>query len=382
MSFFRKVLGGEQAPERAPVRSWDQRPVWMRDGMRVQVLDGRTDLEVVGESHYQESLWQLAGGRRNPDVRVRVAVVAVLVPESDNPYDSNAVSVWVEGLKVGYLSRDDAERYRPGVLALQREHGMPIALLGVIVGGGIREDGPGLLGVFLNHNPADFGLQAPSVPHRGPRMRTGLSEAAAIYGADHTYHLSWLSDLPGDDIRAITILRRLLVRETDPLDRHFMYAQLENLLYRSRGAFVSALDEYDQVCRRHDAEMDDIRQAFMTEWGEVPVLEVYRQMAIRQQKAADFERALWWAERGLAVYGDDAARPEAVEDLRHRAAAYRVRLTPVSQLSRARVPLYGQPETETLVCSDCGRDFQRDRVRGRKPLRCPDCVGGHSVRNR
>ena len=77
--------------------------------------------------------------------------------------------------------------------------------------------------------------------------------------------------------------------------------------------------------------MDDIRQAFMTEWGEVPLLETYRQMAIRQQKAGDFEQALWWAERGIAVYGDDAARPEAVEDLQHRAAAYRAKLAPASQ---------------------------------------------------
>ena len=27
----------------------------------------------------------------------------------------------------------------------------------------------------------------------------------------------------------------------------------------------------------------------------------------------------WWAERGIAVYGDDAARPEAIEDLRKHA---------------------------------------------------------------
>ena len=37
-------------------------------------------------------------------------------------------------------------------------YGQPVALNGVIVGGGIREDGPGRLGVFLRHDPADFGL--------------------------------------------------------------------------------------------------------------------------------------------------------------------------------------------------------------------------------
>jgi hypothetical protein len=34
----------------------------------------------------------------------------------------------------------------------------------------------------------------------------------------------------------------------------------------------------------------------------------------------------WWAERGLSLYGNDCARPEAVEDLRERAANYRARL--------------------------------------------------------
>jgi hypothetical protein len=50
-------------------------------------------------------------------------------------------------------------------------------------------------------------------------------------------------------------------------------------------------------------------------------------MAIRQQKAHDYSQALWWAERGLAIYGSDCARPETVEDLRSRAAKYRDKLT-------------------------------------------------------
>jgi hypothetical protein len=46
-------------------------------------------------------------------------------------------------------------------------------------------------------------------------------------------------------------------------------------------------------------------------------------MAIRQQKAQDFGQALWWAERGIALHGDNAHYAEHVEDLRRRAAAYR-----------------------------------------------------------
>jgi hypothetical protein len=54
-------------------------------------------------------------------------------------------------------------------------------------------------------------------------------------------------------------------------------------------------------------------------------------MAIRQQKAHNYDQALWWAERGLAVYGGDCARPEAVEDLRKRAVKYRTLLADHSE---------------------------------------------------
>jgi len=44
-------------------------------------------------------------------------------------------------------------------------------------------------------------------------------------------------------------------------------------------------------------------------------------------------RCRWWAERGLELYSDHAARPEAAEDLRQRAAKYRARLSGPVQLS-------------------------------------------------
>ncbi len=135
----------------------DERPAWMRDGAETALFDGSDDLEVVGESYYQENLWRLVGPRW-PDDRVRHHVCAVLVAEEDDPHDANAVAVWVQGLKVGHLSRANARRYRPGLLSLQRRYGQPVALNGAIAGGGIREDGPGRLGVFLRHDPADFGL--------------------------------------------------------------------------------------------------------------------------------------------------------------------------------------------------------------------------------
>jgi hypothetical protein len=152
------VSKGVQDEQVTPARSrGGEISASVRDGIEVAVLDGNDDLEVVGESYYQENLWRLVGPRW-PDERVRHPVYAVLIAEDDNPYDANAVAVWVQGQKVGHLSRADARRYRPGLLSLQRRYGQPVALNGVIVGGGIREDGPGRLGVFLRHDPADFGL--------------------------------------------------------------------------------------------------------------------------------------------------------------------------------------------------------------------------------
>jgi hypothetical protein len=161
------------------------RPTWMRDGMTLALLDGgHEDLEVVGELHRQDALWRIVGGRQRLEVHVRVDICAVLVAEVGNPYDANAVSVWIEGMQVGYLSRENAARYRPGLLALQQKHGQPIALPGVIAGGGLRDDGPGRLGAFLNHDPEDFGLQpaAPDwadSPQADARLRAAFGDELA-----------------------------------------------------------------------------------------------------------------------------------------------------------------------------------------------------------
>jgi hypothetical protein len=156
-----------------------------------------------------------------------------------------------------------------------------------------------------------------------------------------------------------------------------MFCELEDRLYRSRDVFASALTEYDDTCERHDAEMDGIRDALLAKFGEVPVLETYRQMAMRQQKVKDWQRAIWWAERGLALYGGQAAWPESVDDLRNRLAAYQSKLTAPATPGRKATPNPDTPPTsptiEVLVCEACGSSFDRVVVRGRKPKNCPGC---------
>ena len=118
---------------------------------------GTEDLEVVGESYRQETLWGLVGGRRAE--RISHDTHAVLMPEPDNPVDPDAIAVLIDGQLVGYLSRENAAAYGPGLRQLMNHssNGL-VALQATIAGGGQREDGLGRLGVFLHHNPADFGV--------------------------------------------------------------------------------------------------------------------------------------------------------------------------------------------------------------------------------
>jgi hypothetical protein len=355
---------------------------------------GDEDLEVVGEASYQDALWALCGGQLGD--RIRSDITAVLVPESQNPYDVNAIAVRIDDRLVGYLGRAQAAEYLPGLQKLMRQCGGSVALRGEIVGGGYYPDGPGRLGVWLKHDPSDFGIASASqarvrlsaaVANSGGTMRTGFTEAWLTDLEDDSYDLSWLEDLPDADGPAIALLRELLLTDPDPIDRHFQFAELEGRLYRSRDSLPGALDEYDRTCQAHDDEMETICEAFRKKWAKVPLLETYRQMAIRQQKQKNWRACLWWAERGLYLYGNNAAREDAVEDLLKRRSRALSKLetssTPESELTRAvsvsnitsAAPSPGPGESlfEVLICTRCQESFKRAVVRGRKPLLCPDC---------
>jgi hypothetical protein len=353
-----------------------------RTSYEATLYPGDDTLEVVGESHRQEVLWQLVGGRRREDVRHPTH--ALLLPEPDNPVDPDAISVLIEGQLVGYLSRSVAAAYRPGLVALmERSSNGLVALEAVIVGGGERSDGVGFLGVFLEHDPADFGMTPRRAAQAERGFRTGFSEAVATDLEDDSYDLSWFMELGDDDTKAITRLRRLLETDPDPIDRHYMMCELERRLYRSRDAFASALDEFDALCRQHDGEMDTIRVALMQKFGRVPVIDTYRQATIRCQKAKDWSAAKTWAERGISIYGVDASRSDARQDLEKR-LAYALAKLEVANKPRAPRPkrsvaahaTAAATEIEALVCAVCGRSFERVRTRGRKPHACPTCRSG------
>jgi len=291
-----------------------QRPEWLRDGMHATEISGHDNLRVVGESFHQDILWVIVGGRtRDP---VRHDIHALLVAEHGNPYDPNAVSVWVAGHRVGHLGREDASLLRAGLIRLQRQYRQAIALPGHVIGGGADGHRLRSLGVFLTFDATAFGA-----PARG--VRTGRTRAVATDDGDNRYDLGWLDGLPTEPDARVRRLRHLLGTETDRISRHYVYAELESTLYRLRDKLPSALGDYDDVCRAHDAEMDRIVPALVEKFGAVPLLDTYRQAAIRHHKARNPGMALWWSERGIARYGDHPVDDDVVRDLHKRAGTYR-----------------------------------------------------------
>jgi hypothetical protein len=75
---------------------------------------GTFSVEIVGESHYQENLKKVAGNYSEDGVEKDV--LAKLIYENDNPYDSNAILIEICGYKIGYLSKSAAIFYRKKVV--------------------------------------------------------------------------------------------------------------------------------------------------------------------------------------------------------------------------------------------------------------------------
>ena len=109
---------------------------------------GTFEIEVVGESHYQEALEQICGGRSEESARF--VTTAVLVLDDDNPYDAKAVRMEIDGHVVGHMSRENARQYRKKL----KEAGHPritASCKAIIVGGWERADGDrGYFGVRLD----------------------------------------------------------------------------------------------------------------------------------------------------------------------------------------------------------------------------------------
>jgi hypothetical protein len=139
------------------------------DGSATMLLPGGDAINVVGESHYQEALEAICGGKTED--AADKACWAYLQPEPDNPFDRNAVAVYIDGRKVGYLSRDIAPDYAAFTIALwERMKGRAVCRAR-IMGGWRRE-----------HRRKDGTVRSTDEGHYGVVL--GLAEWEHILGGE------------------------------------------------------------------------------------------------------------------------------------------------------------------------------------------------------
>jgi hypothetical protein len=93
------------------------RPTDLSAGQSVW-LPGCIEVQVAGESFHEDAIRAAdeGGSHGSP-------LVAVLVPDPGNPYDSNAVAVHVNGQHVGFLPREIARRTQSALAAFSDAHG-------------------------------------------------------------------------------------------------------------------------------------------------------------------------------------------------------------------------------------------------------------------
>ncbi len=108
---------------------------------------GHYALDVVGESYYLSAFTQLCGSREAEGVNIET--FAALRREPDNPHDSNAVGIYIENLKVGHLSREDAIRYKD-LIEQTNQQGYEAVSPARIRGGWDDGDTQGYYGVKLD----------------------------------------------------------------------------------------------------------------------------------------------------------------------------------------------------------------------------------------
>lgn len=84
-------------------------------------------LDVVGENYREKAIADAIGGMPPRDNEVEWYGIAELVPEPDNPFDRDAISVRVNSAVVGYLDADSARDYKPVIHALAGSGVVPAA---------------------------------------------------------------------------------------------------------------------------------------------------------------------------------------------------------------------------------------------------------------
>jgi hypothetical protein len=134
--------------------------------------DGEYAIEVISEIRHQERLEWLAQGRGEDPTEHTCTVL--LVHEPDNPFDASAVSVSIDGVRVGYLPPAIAS----DMVAAMRAWGIDRATCDAIIEGGwyrsAEDKGDFCVRLDLD---SDFAPESAPIPDAVPQSQPGVADA-------------------------------------------------------------------------------------------------------------------------------------------------------------------------------------------------------------
>lgn len=114
------------------------------------------EFDIVGESFCQSALLDIVGGKSEDSVEILKP--AVVVRDLSNTYDANAVAVYIDESRVGYIAKDEAKEFCDAIKRSGFDSNSAFDVQAMIVGGWKRGNGDeGKFGVRLNVDP-DLGI--------------------------------------------------------------------------------------------------------------------------------------------------------------------------------------------------------------------------------
>jgi hypothetical protein len=259
-------------------------------------------VDVVGESFRQEALDQIGQLTKGGTFNVW------LLPEPENKFDKNAVRVMAGLHHIGYIAKEEAKIWSKRTLPLWFESRF---LYGEAWG--VDEDPvwKGKRGVRVS---IFFGDETKQRKAKKNDFDTGWTAAVLGDEEDDSYSLDKLADVSGDPIKGLKKLKELAASESDLMSLHFVLMQLEEMLYHYRADLPDALDEFDKYAEKHHQLLkSQLQSLLISKFGAMPRIPLYRQAAIRHEKAGDFDQALEWTKRGLDIYTVEVSRAIAAE---------------------------------------------------------------------
>ena len=152
------------------------RQYWLIRGQGSMVFD------IVGESFHASAIASLVGGFPRRDSEVEAVHVAQIVPEPNNPHEKNALSIRINGMVVGYISRDEVAAYRKAILRIVESGYDPTLLARVWARGESRTALFGSVRIALGHPDRIVPVNAPPV---GPYSILPWANAVKVFGVEN-----------------------------------------------------------------------------------------------------------------------------------------------------------------------------------------------------